>query len=302
MDLRIKKLLVWYDKNKRILPWRTTRNAYRIFISELMLQQTQVDRVIPKYRDWLKCFPAWTSLANAKTAELIHAWAGLGYNRRALYAREAAKDVMLQGIPSGENEWRRLKGVGPYMAAALAEFVDHQRAIVMDTNVRRVAGRVFLGIPFPRATDDTRILRVLEKMTPRSGAHWDLPQASMDLASAICLPRVPTCDVCPLRESCLVRKRFSSGQIERTLSKKRTSKPVEPRHAEKKYPDRIYRGRMLAWIREQGRARIGSLGRRIDETYDPIADEVWLRAMAARLVTDGLLAYGTNDTISLPHS
>lgn len=267
-----------------------------------MLQQTQVDRVIPKYTAWLKMFPTWTTLAHATTRDLLTQWAGLGYNRRALFARDAARMVVRDGVPHTKDEWRRLKGVGPYMAAALAEFADHERSIVIDTNVRRVAGRALLGIAYPRTTDDRMIVRSLDRVIPKRSSHWEAPQAFMDLASSICLARVPSCDICPLNHSCLSRKKFSPDRAERTVSNKRSVKKTERRHAEKPHPDRIYRGRILAWIRMHGPTTLSSVGHHVDPAYDPIEDEAWIRAMAARLVKDGLLTYGSRDTILLPHS
>lgn len=289
-------LLAWYRSHKRDLPWRKTRDPYRIFVSELMLQQTQVDRVVPKYQGWLKTFPSWKTLANATTAGLIHAWAGLGYNRRALYAREAARDVVKNGAPQDEKGWRTLRGVGPYMAAALTEFVNGRRAIVIDTNIRRVVGRIFLGKPFPRPADDARIRPVLERITPRTNGHRDLPQAFMDFANAVCLPRSPRCTDCPLYAQCRAGKKFLRGTVRAPSRKKIT----ERMHREKKYPDRIYRGRILAWVRTHGPTRHSELGTHIDDAYDPIADRDWVRAMCARLVADGLLAWVKKDSVSLP--
>ena len=112
-DPRITKLLSWFNRYGRTLPWRFIDDPYHIFVSEIMLQQTQAARVIDFYQAWLKIFPTWESLANAKTPQLLHAWAGLGYNRRALYLREAARQVIEQGVPQSEEAWRTLKGVGP---------------------------------------------------------------------------------------------------------------------------------------------------------------------------------------------
>ena len=299
MPSPVPQLLAWYRKYKRDLPWRTTANPYRIFVSEMMLQQTQVDRVIPKYTQFLKHFPTWTSLARARTNDLIHAWAGLGYNRRALYAREAAKTVLAaKKSPHTEEEWRRLKGVGPYMAAALAEFVNGKRAIVMDTNVRRVVGRIWLGLPYPRTSHDPQIIRVLQKITPHTSGHADLPQAFMDFANAVCLPRTPACASCPLRTSCKASKRFLSGRpILRTTHYARRTERI---HRDKKHPDRIYRGRILSWIRKHGTWNVQRLGPHIDEAFDHIADQDWIRAMADRLVKDGLLAWKIKNILSLP--
>lgn len=263
-----------------------------------MLQQTQVDRVIPKYRAWLKIFPTWKSLSTAKTSDLIHAWAGLGYNRRALYARDAARAVVASETPHNEKEWRKLKGVGPYVAAALTEFVNHRRAIVIDTNIRRVVGRIFLGKPFPSLTDDARIRSTLEKITPKDKRHRDLPQACMDFANAVCLPRTPKCAACPLQTRCKASTLFLSGRpVQRP-----TKRVTERIHTEKKFPDRIYRGRILALVRTDGPTNISTLGYRVDQTFDRIADSDWLRAMVDRLIKDGLLVELRRNVIALPGS
>lgn len=296
MDASVKKLLSWYRHHGRDLPWRKTKNGYRIFMSEIMLQQTQVDRVIPKYRAWFKIFPTWKSLATATTADLIHAWAGLGYNRRALYAREAARAIMTHHMPRTMDAWRSLKGVGPYVAAALTEFVNNKRAIVIDTNIRRVIGRIFLRKPFPAFTDDAKIKNILEKITPRDARHRDLPQAIMDFANAICLPRSPKCAECPLQKECGASKIFLSGRkIKRTITR-----VTERIHAEKKIPDRIFRGRILTIVRTEGQTNISTLGSRIDSSFDHIADSDWLHAMIDRLIKDGLLVEHRRNIISLP--
>ncbi|MFA5935650.1 MAG: A/G-specific adenine glycosylase [Patescibacteria group bacterium] len=302
MTPAVRLLLGWYRKHGRTLPWRdTTRrdgtpDAYRIFVSELMLQQTQVARVIPKYDEWIKHFPSWKRLAEASTPDLLHAWAGLGYNRRALQMRESAREVVANGEPTDENGWRRLKGVGPYMAAALAEFANHKRALVIDTNVRRVAGRVFLGIPYPNPTTDTRLLRALDRNIPDTGRHWDIPQAFMDLGSSICTPRLPQCTVCPLRTVCKAAPLFLSGRA----GVKPRAKNTETRHRNKKYPDRIYRGRILAHIRAHGSTKIERLGPFIDEAYDAKRDIEWVRRMVDRMIKDQFIVEGKKGIVSLP--
>lgn len=303
MDARISRLLAWYRRHGRSLPWREKTgghapNAYRVFVSELMLQQTQVPRVIPKFTAWMRRFPTWKRLASASTADLLHAWAGLGYNRRALQAREAARTVIEHGEPTTEREWRQLKGVGPYMAAALTEFANHTRAIVIDTNIRRVVGRLMQGIPHPRPTDDSRIRLALERLTPKTGAHWHIPQAFMDLGSAICISRRPLCDTCPLRSSCKAAPRFLNG----TAPTKPTSAVREKRHNEKPYPDRIYRGRILARVREEGYIDRRRIGTNIDPDFDPIQDEAWKDAMIDRLVRDGLITRDARGILTLPRT
>lgn len=303
MDARISRLLAWYRRHGRSLPWREkTRGrvptAYRVFVSELMLQQTQVPRVIPKFTAWMRLFPTWKRLANATTAELLHAWAGLGYNRRALQSREAARAVVEHGEPTTESAWRQLKGVGPYMAAALTEFANHTRAIVIDTNVRRVVGRIMYGIPYPRPTDDPRIRSALERCTPKKGAHWHIPQAFMDLGSAICTSRHPACGTCPLRSSCKAAPQFLHG----TAPTKPMSAVREKRHNEKPYPDRIYRGRILARIRSEGRVDRRRIGAAIDPDFDPIQDDAWKDAMIDRLLHEGLIAVDARGILMLPRT
>jgi len=298
MNPIVHTLLVWYRRHGRNLPWRHTRNPYRIFISEIMLQQTQVDRVVSKYNDWIKKFKTWRALAEATTPELINQWAGLGYNRRALYVREAARHVVTHGLPTTPEEWKSLKGVGPYAAAALTEFVNHKRAIVIDTNIRRVIGRLFLGKPFPELKDDNRITDILGQITPLRGAHWDFPQASMDFANAVCLPRSPRCGACPLRDRCRSAKKFlANPSLQKTARRS-----LERIHAEKPFPDRIYRGRILAWIRLHGPTSIQTLGVHVDPTFDVITDSDWVRAMIDRLAADGLLHIGSRAIVSLPNS
>lgn len=298
MDQRTSTILRWYRTHKRNLPWRRTQNPYRIFISELMLQQTQVERVIPKYHAFLKRFPHWNALATATTAELIRAWTGLGYNRRALYAREAARTVVHTGIPSSEHEWRKLKGVGPYMAAALTEFVNHIRSLVMDTNVRRVVGRLMLGKPFPGLEDDKRIFAALKKLTPQTAQHAELPHAFMDFGSAVCTSRAPLCLSCPLRTQCKAAKTFLAARG-KTL-RRTPAKITERIHRDKSYPDRIYRGRILSRVQTHGPLSLQACGPRIDPNFDPIADSQWLRDMAERLVKDGLLRWKSKDILALP--
>lgn len=288
-------LLAWYRTHGRDLPWRRTHDPYAIFISELMLQQTQVERVIPFYRNWLKRFPTWKKLAEAKTPPLLHAWAGLGYNRRALYAREAARIVVERGVPTDETEWRKLKGVGPYMAAALTEFVNHKRALVIDTNVRRVVGRMSLGLTFPKPADDQRILRALDELTPSKG-HEQVPHALMDVGATICSTKLPSCSVCPFGSICKARKKLEGKTIVR--AKKRSNERIREG---KKFPDRIYRGKILALVRNEGKVRLSNLGPRVDPDFST-ADEDWIEAMAERLAKDGLIVIHSNRTLYLPQA
>ena len=164
-------VLRWYAREGRDLPWRRTHDAYRILVSEVMLQQTQVSRVLVFYKTWLKKFPTWHALSRASNADVIHAWAGLGYNRRGLMLRDIAKHIVTHDLPKTEQEWLKLKGIGPYTAAAVASFAQGQTTVPIDTNIRRVLGRVLLGKTFPTLDDDARIRRHVTRYALRD-SHW----------------------------------------------------------------------------------------------------------------------------------
>jgi A/G-specific adenine glycosylase len=168
-------LLAWFREKGRDLPWRRTRDPYAILVSEVMLQQTQVERVVPRYGAWLERWPTVHSLAAAPTADVIRAWQGLGYNRRGINLHRAARFVSQHGWPADLTE---LPGVGPYTAAAVANFAFGRDVLPADTNVRRVQERT--GAQFSPAA----------------------AQALMDLGSNVCLARVPRCGSCPLTAAC----------------------------------------------------------------------------------------------------
>ena len=168
-------LLAWFDAHGRDLPWRRTRDPYAILVSEVMLQQTQVERVVPRYLGWLERWPTVEALAAAAPADVIRAWQGLGYNRRGLNLHRAAQQIAREGWP---EELTDLPGVGPYTAAAVASFAFERDVLPVDTNVGRVQERT--GHDF----------------SPRAG------QELMDLGATVCLARIPRCGICPLAETC----------------------------------------------------------------------------------------------------
>lgn len=289
-------LLRWYRQYGRDLPWRRTRDPYRILVSEIMLQQTQVDRVIKFYKRWLKQFPTWRKLASATNAQVIHAWAGLGYNRRALTLRNVARHVVECGLPTMEEDWLAIKGIGPYTAAAVSAFAQGQRTLPIDTNIRRVLGRLLLGKPFPTLADDARLRSMTDAFLPRRGAYYDVPQAIFDLATAICTKN-PSCGSCPLRRDCKAAKLFLSGKVK--IPKRSIAVAHERRHRNKPFPDRIYRGRILKIIREWGQLRLPTIGSLVDPDFDRKLDQAWIKAMVDRLVKDGLVSQ-KDQTITLP--
>jgi A/G-specific adenine glycosylase len=173
-------LLAWYEANGRDLPWRHTTDRYAILVSEVMAQQTQVDRVVPRWHAWLERWPTAEALAVASAADVIRAWQGLGYNRRALSLHRAAQQIAAHGWPDDLTE---LPGVGRYTADAVACFAHGRDVLPVDVNVRRVSDRT--GHTFTAAS----------------------AQALMDLGATVCLARIPRCAVCPLVEECPSRGR-----------------------------------------------------------------------------------------------
>ena len=173
-------LLAWFQANGRELPWRETKDPYAILVSEVMLQQTQVERVIPRYLDWLERWPTPAALAAASPADVIRAWQGLGYNRRGLNLHRAACAIAEQGWPEDLTD---LPGVGPYTAAAIRNQAFDEPVLPVDTNVARIQERT--GHSFGP----------------------DALQALFDLGATVCLARVPRCEVCPLADGCPSRGR-----------------------------------------------------------------------------------------------
>jgi A/G-specific adenine glycosylase len=291
----IEAILAWYDRVGRRLPWRETVDPYEILVSEIMLQQTQVSRVIPYYQRWLARFPDWATLSAAEPAAVIQVWSGLGYNRRGLMLRQIAKQVCERGVPpKGEDEWHELKGIGPYTAAALTVFSGQGRAVPIDTNIRRVAGRWLAGLPYPepKTSDDARLHSLLAEIIAGTPRYADLVQALFDLASIVCL-KLPQCRVCPLHDPdtalCRAAHHWAEGVEPPPAPPTRTSR--ERRHRDKPHPDRIYRGRVLALITARhphGLPEKG-LGPDIDSSFAFQHDAAWLRAIIDRLCRDGLL-------------
>jgi A/G-specific adenine glycosylase len=186
-------LLAWYAAHHRDFPWRHTRDPYRILVSEVMLQQTQSDRVAPIYERFLEQFPTVHDLAAAALADVVAAWSGLGYNARALRLREAARVITTDGWPDPAS-LDRLPGVGPYTAAAVGSFAFGTGSLVVDTNVKRVMGRwrgeALTGHPLHDA--------LIEDATGEA-ADWN--QAIMELGATVCHPK-PACDRCPVAQWC----------------------------------------------------------------------------------------------------
>ncbi len=281
------RLLQWYRRAGRVLPWRGTRDPYHLLVSEIMLQQTQVPRVLLFYSRWLKAFHTWARLAIASNAEVIHAWAGLGYNRRALILRDIARSVVAHGVPQDEGGWRALKGIGPYTAAALTVFSLHKHATPIDTNIRRVVSRLYLSTPFPDPAQDDALQEIMRTKLMTSRRFYDIPQALFDLATIYC-KKTPNCASCPLRPSCKAASLFLQGRVH--IPHAMIKKAAETRHKNKPFPDRIYRGRILQHIRTHVRGVLPStLGPVVDPHFVRDQDEDWILRMVERLTHDQLI-------------
>ena len=194
-----RRLLVWYDLQKRDLPWRADRDPYRVWLSEIMLQQTRVNAVLDHYRRFLKRFPDLRTLAAAREPSVLAAWSGLGYYRRARMMHAAAKQVVKEyngRFPSTSTELRTLPGIGRYTAAAIASIAFDEPAAVVDGNVQRVLDRL-LGRNLSENEVWDRAQQLLTRARP-----GDSNQALMELGATVCTPRQPNCSLCPVRDFC----------------------------------------------------------------------------------------------------
>lgn len=297
-------LLGWYQRDGRDMPWRRTRDPYAILVAEIMLQQTQVDRVIPKYQQFLAAFPTLERLAAAPLAEVIRVWAGLGYNRRAVRLHAIARQAMEQyggQLPATPEALQELDGLGAYTANAVACFAREAQVGVVDTNVRRVLGRVFtdeIGLAPPAGP---LLQRFAESALPQGQAYtWN--QALMDLGATVCTARNPNHTVCPLALHCTGRTLLPAGEAARRAAERpATYKAVLPFEQTTRY----FRGRIVDRCRELGpgeTASLDDLGRDLRAEYAP-EQRRWIAELVHGLARDGLVIIHEADgetRISLP--
>jgi A/G-specific adenine glycosylase len=225
-----RRLRAWYRKNGRDLPWRKTRDPYRILVSELMLQQTQVSRVLDYYDRFLHRFPNLSELARARPLQVREAWEGLGYYARARNLHRLARELTRRGttpnepLPVDPLALRELPGIGEYTAGAVASFAYERRAELVDTNVARVLRRAFAPqSDFKSATGRREIWSIARRLLPRTGrATWTHNQALMELGALVCTARVAHCDGCPVRREC------ATGQLSLSAP---SARPALPRRS-----------------------------------------------------------------------
>jgi A/G-specific adenine glycosylase len=200
-----RRLLDWYRQNGRDLPWRRTSDPYHILVSEVMLQQTQVDRVLPKYHEWLEKYPSLQALADAPEADVTETWRPLGYNIRPRRLHAIAREsVERYGglLPDDEATLRSFKGIGEYTAGAVMSFAFGRRAAILDTNVARVLFRMFVGRGNPKAHAMKRHLWEVSRTVLPHRHVFDFNQALMDFGATLCTARKPKCLICPMTAAC----------------------------------------------------------------------------------------------------
>jgi A/G-specific adenine glycosylase len=280
------RLLDWYDEHARDLPWRApSASPWAVLVSELMLQQTPVSRVLPVYDQWLRTWPTPAALATATSGEAVRAWGRLGYPRRALRLHAAAGAIVERHggeVPASYDELIALPGVGDYTASAIASFAFGGRHAVLDTNVRRVFARAVAGVEFP-APAVTKTERVLaEALVPEEQpATWAV--AVMELGALVCTAANPSCPQCPVQVQCAWN---TSG---------RPAYDGPPRRGQAwAGTDRMVRGRLMAVLREAE----GSVSRsRLEATWsEPVQRERALKS----LIADGLVVETAGDRYALP--
>src|SRR6185436_13252676 len=200
------RLLTWYRRHGRDLPWRKTDDPYHILVSEIMLQQTQVDRVLPKYAEWLEKYPSFEVLATAPEREVTETWYPLGYNVRPRRLQTIAREAVERydgKLPADEETLLSFKGIGAYTAGAIRSFAFRERAAILDTNVARVLFRVFVADGDVKSHAMKRHLWAVSEAVLPSRQVFDFNQALMDLGAMVCTARKPRCLVCPMAKGCL---------------------------------------------------------------------------------------------------
>jgi A/G-specific adenine glycosylase len=215
MDQLSSKLLAWYNANKRTLPWRGHPSAYAVWVSEIMLQQTRVETVIPYFEKWMRLFPDINSLAKASERDVLNAWEGLGYYSRARNLHKAAKIVAQQfngEIPRDLNDLKKLPGIGRYTLGAIASIAFGMDVSALDGNIKRVYARIFdISEPVDSPPGEKILWELADEYVPK-GRAGDYNQALMDLGATICVPKNPRCLICPVMELCKARENGTQDQ------------------------------------------------------------------------------------------
>jgi A/G-specific adenine glycosylase len=297
-------LLAWHRENGLRAPWRESRDPYHVLVAAVMAQQTQMSRVMPAYERFLTSFPTIDALAAASTAGVIRAWAGMGYNQRALRLQRAARTAVADGWPHNAAALVKIEGIGPFTAAIIASFAFGEPAACVDTNVRRVLGRL--------AGDPAIGAGALQRLADRSlavkdPARWN--QAVMDYGARVCTPR-PKCEVCVVAEWCAWHASNSDAPALPMVAEERASYVAKPaRRSTTAAADdgarRYYRGRTIDVLRglpAGKRIEVGAIAALLGDRH-PTPTPAEMRALVDGLVRDGLAALDEGDgiaAVSLP--
>ncbi|MCW2830527.1 MAG: adenine glycosylase [Aeromicrobium sp.] len=278
-------VIAWFDASARDLPWRGQASPWAVMVSEFMLQQTPVSRVVPVFEAWMKRWPRPADLAAEPTGEAVRAWGRLGYPRRALRLHAAATAIVERHggeVPDSRDELLALPGVGDYTASAISSFAFAGRHAVLDTNVRRVLARVASGVAFPAPAVTAAERHLAESLLPAHDAHrW--AAATMELGAIVCTARAPRCEVCPVADLCrwhAAGHPAHDGPVRRGQSWEGT--------------DRQCRGRLMAVLREATAPVPRSL---LDAVWP---DSTQRERCLAGLVADGLAEALDDGTYALP--
>ena len=324
----------WYSIHKRELPWRDlkdsdpTARAYKILVSEVMLQQTQVSRVKIVFRDFLEKFPKISDLGSASNRDVLLAWRGMGYNSRALRLRDAAKAIVEQfekKFPESMEDLLAIKGIGSYTAAAIRNFAFNIPTPCIDTNIRRILHRTFVGPENADGTwkkDDQFLLSLAREVLDTAispppseeglGVEWKTRDAAnwhaslMDFGSLVQTKNNPRWDVCPLTARGIMKTTKRTFDRRRGLARQAPTTQIEPgRFVGQKYiPNRIFRGKIVEALRDAERGlTVTQIGREVCIDWNAKEHDLWLKNLIKKLVQDGLLQHQRNKFgLSIPRN
>ena len=290
----VQTLLVdWFSREGRDLPWRRTRDPWGILVAEVMLQQIQVARAIPFWEAFLQRFPTPAALAQAPLSAAIRVWGDLGRYRRVVDLHRTAGILVEEyagQVPDDPEVLRTMPGIGPYTAGATACFAFERDASFVDTNIRRVLHRLFVGLDVPQNSASNREIEAIAARAVPAGAGWSWNQGLMDLGAMICTPRKPKCERCPVSGRCLARPAMEvASESKRVSGNERGVKPSYRYEGTNRY----FRGRVLEQLRalppeeDEAGLRLSDLGARLRPGYSG-DDLPWLLGVVHSLEEDGL--------------
>lgn len=277
-------ILRWYAHSGRDLPWRKVRDPYKILVSEVMLQQTQVPRVLEKYPAFLMRYPDFHALAKAPVGQVIRDWEGMGYNNRILRLQRLAQTVCDKPFPQDPQQLVKLDGIGPYTAHAVACFAFGKDVPLVDINIRRVFSRIFYSMKdFSQMRPEKEIWELAKTLVPH-GKGYDWNQSLMDFGSLVCTARKPQCVSCPVQHEC--KSAFKMNEPKKGEKKAQ----VKTEKKERAVPDRIYRGKIVQQLRsltEGTSVDAISIGEKIHNSIKENLD--WYHGLLEALEKDGMI-------------